>query len=642
MIKHNIIVVEDEYVIAMEIQDRLEKLGYNVPAIITSGEKAVEKIPVIKPDLVLMDIKLKGEMDGIEAAEQIHTRLDIPIIYLTAYSDKKTLERAKITEPFGYILKPLEERELHTTIEIALYKHKMEKILKKNKEWFSTTLQSIGDAVITTDKKGKITFINSVAEILTGWKQEEALGKNSNKIFNIINEKTDTKPSDIIQKVLKKGIVVGLANNSLLISRQGEKIPIDDSAAPIKDDRGDIYGVVLVFRDITERKKLEEQLLHSHKMEAIGTLTGGIAHDFNNILTAIQVSTEMTLIEISDSTLKDKELYNTLVDINRHVKYGADLTRQLLLFSSKHPMQPIHTDLNTLIKSILKMLRRLISEDIIIKTILDPKLLTITADQITIKQVILNLALNAQDAMPEGGKLIIKTENYVLDENENKKTFEAKPGKYVSISVIDSGIGIDQDTIHHIFDPFFTTKEIGNGSGMGLSVVHGIVKQHYGWLTVNSKPDKGTTFKIYLPAHSEKIQEPSKKQIIKKISKGKEERILVVEDDEIILKYVTKTLIKNGYKILSAKNSIQALKIFKKVYGDIDLLFSDVILPGGSGVKLVEKLLKLKPNLPVLLSSGYSDPKSQLTCIQKKGYRYIEKPYKISDLLKTIREVMHP
>lgn len=288
------------------------------------------------------------------------------------------------------------------------------------------------------------------------------------------------------------------------------------------------------------------------------------------------------------------------------------------------------------------MLRRLISEDIIIKTILDPKLLTITADQITIKQVILNLALNAQDAMPEGGKLIIKTENYVLDENENKKTFEAKPGKYVSISVIDSGIGIDQDTIHHIFDPFFTTKEIGNGSGMGLSVVHGIVKQHYGWLTVNSKPDKGTTFKIYLPAHSEKIQEPSKKQIIKKISKGKEERILVVEDDEIILKYVTKTLIKNGYKILSAKNSIQALKIFKKVYGDIDLLFSDVILPGGSGVKLVEKLLKLKPNLPVLLSSGYSDPKSQLTCIQKKGYRYIEKPYKISDLLKTIREVMHP
>ncbi len=641
MAKPKIIIVEDEHIIAMEIQDRLKKLGYDVPALIPSGEEAVEKIKDIKPDLVIMDIMLEGKMDGIEAAEQIQNRLDIPVVYLTAYSDKKTLERAKITEPFGYILKPLEERELHSTIEIALYKHTIEKKLKDNEKWLSTTLKSIGDAVITTDKNGKITFINTVAETLTGWKQKEALGQDVNKIFNIINEKSHTQFTDIVQKVLLKNRMFKLSNDSLLISREEKKIPIDDSASPIKDDKGNINGVVLVFRDITEHKKLEDKLRQSQKMEAVGTLTGGLAHDFNNIMTAIQVSTELTLMEISDSTLKENELYNTLLDINRHAKYGSELTRQLLQFSRKHPMLPIKTNLNTLIENILKMLQRLISEDIKINTILAPDLLPIKADQGTIKQVILNLAINAQEAMPNGGELTIKTENYILNESEDQKEIEVKSDRYVTIIIMDTGIGMNPDTINHIFEPFFTTKDVGKGTGLGLSVVHGIIKQHKGWLTVDSKPAKGTTFKIYFPVYSEKTQKSSKKEGKMEIPKGNGERILVVEDDEIILKYVKKTLVKNGFQVFSAKNSNQALKIFKKESGKFDILFSDVVLPGKSGVKLAEKFLSLNPNLQVLLSSGYSDPKSQGASIQEKDFQYIEKPYKISNLLKMIQGLLH-
>ncbi|MFO7891785.1 MAG: response regulator [bacterium] len=641
MTRPKIVIVEDEHIIAMEIQDRLENLGYNVPVLFSSGEEAVKQIKTIKPDLVIMDIMLRGEMDGIEAAEKIQNQLDIPVVYLTAYSDKNTLERAKITQPFGYILKPLEKRELHSTIEIALYKHKIEKKLKENKDWLTTTLKSIGDGVITTDKKGQITFMNAVAQSLTGWKQEEALGEKAEKIINIIDVKSRSKPPDIIQKVLKKGTMVKIKNDSLIINKNKQEIHIDDSAAPIKDDKGNIKGVILVFRDITKHKKLEEKLRQSQKMEAIGTLTGGVAHDFNNIMTAIQVSTELTLMEISDSTLKENDLYNTLLDINRHAKHGSELTRQLLQFSSKHPMQPIKTDLNFLIENILKMLERLISEDIRIQTVLDPDLLPVKIDQGTIKQVILNLALNAQEAMPDGGELTIKTENYVLKENEIKENSDIKPGQFVSFSILDTGIGMDQEVLKHIFEPFFTTKKVGMGSGLGLSVVHGIVKQHKGWLTVDSKPDEGTTFVIYLPVYSEKPQESTQKEENMEIKKGKGERILVVEDDEIILKYVEKTLIKNGYTVFSALNSNQALKIFKNEKGKFDILFSDVVLPGKNGIKLADKFLSLNPELRVILSSGYSEPKSKGESIHEKNFHYIEKPYKINHLLSLIQTVLH-
>ena len=267
-----ILVVEDESIVAMDIKHRLESMGYIVPAITSSGEEAVKKTAETNPDLVLMDIVLKGEMDGIDAAQQIKDNLDIPVVYLTAYSDEKTLKRAKITGPFGYIIKPFEDRELHSAIEIALYKHEMESKLKENEKWLSTTLESIGDAVITTDKNGCITFMNPIAQNLTNWKQEEALGKSLESVFKTINEGINDPSGNSVIEVLQKDSITYMKNHTCLITKNETRIPIDYTSSPIKDDKNNINGIVLIFQDITQRKKAEKEKEQLLKEKARGEL----------------------------------------------------------------------------------------------------------------------------------------------------------------------------------------------------------------------------------------------------------------------------------------------------------------------------------------------------------------------------------
>lgn len=286
--KARILIVEDEAIIAKDLQWRLEGMGYDAPLIVATGQEAVDKAHETAPDIILMDIMLLGPMDGIEAANRIRQKADIPVIYLTAYADEEVLERAKITEPFGYLIKPIGDRELHSNIEITLHKHRVDKKLRENEKWLSTVLTSIGDAVISTDINGHIIFMNPAAEVLTGWKEAEVSGKALENIFNIINEKTGEKVESPVQKVLRDGTVVGLANNTVLITRHGTSIPIDDSGAPIKDEKGNILGVVMVFSDITARRRAETLLLQSKKdwEDTFNTITDMITihdKDFNII-----------------------------------------------------------------------------------------------------------------------------------------------------------------------------------------------------------------------------------------------------------------------------------------------------------------------------------------------------------------------
>ncbi len=262
MTNAQIMVVEDEGIVAKLIQTMLKDLGYTVYSVTSSGEEAVKKAQENKPDLVLMDIRLKGNTDGIEATEQIQTRFDIPVVYLTAYADEDTLHQAKVTEPYGYILKPIQVRELHAVIETALYKHRIERKLKESKRWLAATLNSIADAVIATDKKGAVVFMNPVAEVLTGWKQKDAVGKDLADIFKITNEGTRTFSENPVTKALRGGVTTDPTNH-ILIAKDGTEIPIDDRAASIRGDKGNITGVVLIFRDITERKKTQEELQHT-------------------------------------------------------------------------------------------------------------------------------------------------------------------------------------------------------------------------------------------------------------------------------------------------------------------------------------------------------------------------------------------
>ena len=260
MSKKQILIVEDESIVAEDLRQSLISLGYAVPSVESSGEKAIKKIAEMHPDLVLMDIVLHGEMDGIDAAKEIHDRFDIPVVYLTSYSDEKILERAKITEPYCYIIKPFKERELHINIEIATYKHKMEKKLKESKQWMDSTIRSLGEAVISTDKEGFIKTMNPIAEAMTGWKSNEAVSKPISTVFNIISEKPQVNVENPVTKAIREGMFYGLAEHTVLVAKEGMKVPVDIIGSLIKDDKEIIIGIVLVFDDIIERKRLEEKI----------------------------------------------------------------------------------------------------------------------------------------------------------------------------------------------------------------------------------------------------------------------------------------------------------------------------------------------------------------------------------------------
>jgi len=626
MAKAQILVVEDEGIIAQDIQNTLKKLGYAVPAIAYSGKEGIEKAQEIQPDLVLMDIVLGGGIDGIEAAEQIRRRFHIPVVYLTAYADDKTLQRAKITEPFGYILKPFEEKELYITIEMALYKHEMERRLKESQQWLTTTLKSIGDAVIATDINGCVIFMNPIAESLTGWKQKEASGKHLKKIFNIINEKTGKQVENPVTRVLREGIVVGLANHTLLISKDGTRRSIDDSGAPIKDENGKIIGVVLVFRDVSEKRRIEQELMKADKLNSLGILAGGIAHDFNNILTA----TLGNIILAKEFTRPGEKIYERLIEAEKASLRAKDLAQQLLTFSSGGA--PIKKTM--FISELLKesALFALSGSNVQCEFSISNNLWAVEIDEGQINQAINNLIINAIQSMPEGGRIKLTAENVTVSEGEKK-------GRYVKISIVDQGIGIPKEHLPKIFEPYFTTKQ--KGSGLGLAIVYSIIKKHDGYIEVETELGVGTTFKVYLPASLKNVF--MRKGLKEKIQTGKG-KILVMDDEELVRKVIGEMLVFLGYEVEFAKEGIEAIELYKKAKAQgqpFDAIIMDLTIPKGMGGKeTINKLLEIDPTVKAIVSSGYStDP--VMTEFTKYGFKgFIIKPFKIKELGEVLYRVI--
>ena len=384
-----------------------------------------------------------------------------------------------------------------------------------------------------------------------------------------------------------------------------------------------------------EKERMQVQLIQAQKMEAVGILAGGIAHDFNNMLTAIQVSIDLVMMEVDEEDV----FYKDLKEVINYTKRASDLLRQLLLFSRRHHMEYAVLDFNRLVDELGRMLHRLIGEDIEINTDLESDLWTVRADRGTMEQVIMNLAVNARDAMPNGGQIVLKTENVVLDEEQCKDMPEARLGRFVHLSFSDTGIGMDENVAQHVFEPFFTTKGNGEGTGLGLSVIYGIVKQHDGWIGVRSKIGHGSSFEIYLPAVDEETLEQTEKMVSLDQLQGEGKRILLVEDEEKVRKFTTRALSRNGYVVFPAANGKEAADVFKRENGNFNLVLSDVVLPDQSGLELVDTFLSCKPNLQVMLSSGYTDHKSQWPVIQKRGYRFLEKPYTLGNLLSVIRDI---
>ncbi len=501
MTNAKILVVEDEAIVAKDLQYRLKKFGYTVPAIASSGEEAINIAIEISPDLVLMDIKLKGSMDGIEAAAEIYKRLDIPVIYLTAYADENTLERAKITEPFAYLLKPFKERELQTNIEITLTKHGLERQLKVNQKWLDALLKSISDGVIASDLQDLITFMNPVAENLTGWKQEEACGRNSSEIFNIANGETHNPIESPIIKVLQDGIIVHLPAETILITKDGAEIPIDDSAAPIKDDKDNITGAVLVFRDITEHKRAiearqkqieQEQLVE--RWEEINQLKNDflnlVSHELRSPLSNIKMMIQM--IQLSNNT-EDAQRYLKLMEseCDRELELVNDLLDLQRLESSSYPV--ITPDALLLQQWLLWVIEpfqiRVQQHQQTLQPNIPANLPPLLSDGISLERIIVELLNNACKYTPAGGEI-------VLSVSHNSSEAPAK-----TIITISNSVEITVTELPRIFDKFYRlpNTDIWNqgGSGLGLSIVQKLVEQLQGNIQVESG-NGWTTFTLTL------------------------------------------------------------------------------------------------------------------------------------------------
>ena len=630
MAKIQILIVEDDGIIAKDIQNTLEGLGYAVAAITSNAEGAIEKAAETQPDLVLMDIMLEGDMDGVEAAEQIRDRFGIPVVYLTAHADEKTLHRAKTTGPYGYILKPFNEMELHTNIEIALYKSGLEKKLKENEQLLATTLRSIGDAVITTDVNGSVIFMNPVAESLTGWRQKDAVRRPLKDVFNIIDEHTGEQIEDPVTRVLRDGVAVGLANNTVLIARDGTKRSIDDSGAPIKDCKGNIMGVVLVFRDITEKRRAERELLKADKLESLGVLSGGIAHDFNNILTSI-----LGNISIAKMFAKPGDkIFERLEEAENDCMRARVLTQKILTFSRGGAPIMKTAFISELLRDSASF--ALSGSNVRCEFSIPDDLWRIEVDEGQIAQAISNLIINASQAMPGGGVINLLAENIVVDERQG---IPLNNGGYVKISVTDHGIGIPKEHFQQIFDPYYTTKR--GGSGLGLAIAYSIVKRHNGYIDVKSIPGKETTFSIYLPASPKEAL--AEKESGEKIRGGKG-KILVMDDEKMIRDVVGDMLGILGYEAEFAKDGAEAVELYKKAEQSVrpfDAVIMDLTVPGGMGGKeAVRKLAEIDPEVKAIVSSGYSDD-PVMADFRKYGFsNVVAKPYNIKELGDALYEVL--
>lgn len=506
--------------------------------------------------------------------------------------------------------------------------------LNDSRENLRTTLYSIGDGVITTDTKGLVTRLNPVAEKLTGWSLIEAKGKPLEEIFNIINADTRRTVENPAARVVKSGEIIELADNTVLISKEGHERHIADSGAPIKNSDGQLTGVVLVFRDVTQQNLMEEQLRQSQKMDSIGQLAGGVAHDFNNMLTGIIGSAELMAYDLEKHKINDRNLQT----IFNAAKRAADLTQKLLAFSRKGKIVSTTIDIHSAIQKSVDILGHSIDKNIELSMNLHAPDSQIIGDPSQLESAFLNLGVNARDAMPKGGVLCFSTSNVILDEDFcNRTSFDISPGSYIEVSVSDTGDGIRKEMQKKIFEPFFTTKEVGRGTGLGLAAVYGTVVGHKGMVHLYSEPDEGTIFKLYFPL-DDSIHKPQ--PIIHEKAIHGIGKILVIDDEAIIRNTARQLLGSLGYDVLLAENGLEGVELYRLEHATVDLILMDMVMPKMGGRDTFFQLQKINPDVKIILSSGFSQHASMAELLDNGALGIISKPYRRLELGQAIHNAL--
>ncbi len=499
---------------------------------------------------------------------------------------------------------------------------------RESRRLLEASLSSIGDAVIATDREGVLTFLNPIAESLTGWSRREARNRHASEILRLLDERTREPVENPLVRALREKASVALTERTLMVSRNGAESPVEVSASPVRDASAGVRGAILVFRDIGKRRQLEEQATHAEKMEAVGRLARGVAGDFNNVLTVITGYAEL----LRNEAPAPSPLRRFVDEIIYAGERAASLTRHLLAFSRGSAAQPRVIDISALVGEMEPMLRRILGDGIDL-ILMNPRGAgRALADASQIEQAVVNLAANARDAMPKGGKLVIEVSPVDLDEGPSSQNLGLPPGPYVLLAVSDTGIGMDADTRSRLFEPFFTRKDPGKGSGLGLATVYGIVKQHQGQITVYSQPNCGSIFEIYLP----RVKDAPAELPRRAPAKGSE-TILLVDDEEGVRKLVHAVLKSHGYDVLEASNGGMALQAYDKNAHKIDLVLTDVVMPQMTGFELGAQLAGRAPQLKILYMSGYRD---NATGPQDTPRAFLHKPFTPDTLLSKVREVL--
>jgi PAS domain S-box-containing protein len=588
----------------------------------------------------------QAELFGFDVHEYLEALKDIPVVSegkirsVTAFLG----EMAHLISRLGYSNLIAKEESLRLENEIAERK-RAELALRESEERYRQIARCVPDLIWTMDLSGRFTYANSAVERTHGYTVEEFLKLN---FRDTSSPKTAATHAAMIEKELAEAASPQYDRNTIRtfeseeLRKDGSALLVEVSAVFLWSDDGKPAGIIGTTRDITERKraqeekeKLEAQLFQAQKMESVARLAGGVAHDFNNMLGVIIGRAEMAL----DTDISNDGLRRNLHEILKAGQRSADLTRQLLAFARKQTAVPKILDLNDTISGMLKMLHRLIGEDIDLLWIPGLDLWNVKIDPSQVDQILANLAVNARDAISGVGAITLRTENVVIDDPNRAENPEFVPGDYVLLSVSDTGAGMSKEVLEKVFEPFFTTKELGKGTGLGLSTIYGIVKQNDGYIYVASQPGKGTTFKLYLPRFgSETALVPCEESAGKRPTGT--ETILVVEDDEAILNLAKLILENLGYTVLAARTPIHAIQLVEEHPGDFHLLITDVVMPGMNGRQLVERLRTIRPALKCLYMSGYTADVIAHRGVLDKGVNFIQKPFGCDDLAASVRQVL--
>ena len=528
-------------------------------------------------------------------------------------------------------------RFLGTTLDITERK-RTEEELRRSREWLSVTLASIAEGVLATDTTGKIAFLNPAAAELIDWKAEEAVGRSIEDVFGISSDQTREMVGDIIARVLREKTVLALANHTRLITRTGREIPIETTVAPIADHESNVAGVVLVFRDVTDARRAQEESFARQKLESLGTLASGIAHDFNNLLGAMLAQAELATAELATGSRPDEPLEQ----IREVAIRGSEIVRQLMIYAGKEGEVPELTDVSKAVEGMLGLLKVTVSRHATLVSVLDQNLLAVRARPAQLRQIVMNLVVNASDAIKDHEGIIrVTTRCVTVDHDTDGATSDClAAGEYVELAVSDTGIGMSPQTQARVFDPFFTTKSAGRG--LGLAVVHGIVRSLNGAIRVISEFRKGTTFQILLPCTgaADGATADAAVGMVERAAPSREATVLVVEDEHPLRLALTKMLGKAGFRVLQVDNGSEAIELLHADTGEIDAILLDMTIPGALSQEVLAEAVQARPNIKIVLTSAYSEETARTVLDGPQIGGFVRKPFRFDDLVRTLRSAL--